>query len=42
MGPPDLIRKVPGPRLRRQVWLRTASGERLAYATSLWEASHVG
>lgn len=32
---------VPGPRLRRQVWLRTASGQRLAYATSWWEASHV-
>ena len=38
---PDLIARVPGPRLRRQVWLRTASGQRLAYATSWWEASHV-
>ncbi|MGD1713616.1 chorismate lyase [Hydrocoleum sp. CS-953] len=38
---PDLIHAVPGPRLRRQVWLRTASGQRLAYATSWWEASHV-
>lgn len=38
---PDLIQVVPGPRLRRQVWLRTASGQRLAYATSWWEASHV-
>ncbi|WP_008309178.1 chorismate lyase [Leptolyngbya sp. PCC 6406] len=38
---PDVIRVVPGPRLRRQVWLRTASGQRLAYATSWWEASHV-
>jgi chorismate--pyruvate lyase len=38
---PDLIQAVPGPRLRRQVWLRTASGQRLAYATSWWEASHV-
>lgn len=38
---PDIIRVVPGPRLRRQVWLRTASGQRLAYATSWWEASHV-
>lgn len=37
---PDLI-QVPGPRLRRQVWLRTTSGQRLAYATSWWEASHV-
>lgn len=38
---PASISKVPGPRLRRQVWLRTASGQRLAYATSWWEASHV-
>lgn len=38
---PELIQAVPGPRLRRQVWLRTASGQRLAYATSWWEASHV-
>jgi chorismate lyase len=37
----DLIQAVPGPRLRRQVWLKTASGKRLAYATSWWEASHV-
>jgi chorismate lyase len=40
-GAPDIIQAVPGPRLRRQVWLRTASGQRLAYATSWWEASHV-
>ncbi|HEY9847021.1 MAG TPA: chorismate lyase [Candidatus Caenarcaniphilales bacterium] len=40
-GAPELIQVVPGPRLRRQVWLRTASGQRLAYATSWWEASHV-
>lgn len=38
---PELIQAVPGPRLRRQVWLRTASGQRLGYATSWWEASHV-
>lgn len=38
---PDPIHMIPGPRLRRQVWLRTASGQRLAYATSWWEASHV-
>ncbi|MBD2493188.1 chorismate lyase [Nostoc sp. FACHB-280] len=38
---PELIQAVPGPRLRRQVWLRTRSGQRLAYATSWWEASHV-
>jgi chorismate lyase len=40
-GAPAQIVAVPGPRLRRQVWLRTASGQRLAYATSWWEASHV-
>ncbi|NEQ96731.1 MAG: DUF98 domain-containing protein, partial [Cyanothece sp. SIO2G6] len=38
---PALIQMIPGPRLRRQVWLRTASGQRLAYATSWWEAAHV-
>ncbi|HEY9617898.1 MAG TPA: chorismate lyase [Microcoleaceae cyanobacterium] len=38
---PEQIQVVPGPRLRRQVWLRTASGQRLAYATSWWEASYV-
>jgi chorismate lyase len=40
-GAPELIEKVPGPRLRRQVWLRTASGQRLAYAASWWDANHV-
>lgn len=40
-GAPNLIQSIPEPRLRRQVWLRTASGQRLAYATSWWEASHV-
>lgn len=40
-GAPPQIQAVPGPRLRRQVWLCTASGQRLAYATSWWEASHV-
>ncbi len=38
---PEHLQVVPGPRVRRQVWLRTASGQRLAYATSWWEASHV-
>jgi chorismate lyase len=38
---PEQIVAVPSPRLRRQVWLRTASGQRLAYAASWWEASHV-
>ena len=40
-GAPEQIVVVPGPHLRRQVWLRTASGQRLAYAASWWEASHV-
>lgn len=40
-GAPNQIEAVPEPRLRRQVWLRTASGQRLAYATSWWDASHV-
>ncbi len=38
---PIQIQKVPQPRLRRQVWLRTASGQRLAYAASWWDATHV-
>lgn len=38
---PQLIEAVPGPRLRRQVWLRTASGQRLAYAASWWQTSMV-
>ncbi len=38
---PTSIEIVSGPRLRRQVWLRTSSGQRLAYATSWWEQSHV-
>lgn len=40
-GAPTQIEIVPEPRLRRQVWLRTASGQRLAYAASWWDASHV-
>jgi chorismate lyase len=38
---PTEIQLLPGPRTRRQVWLRTSSGERLAYATSWWKVSHV-
>ncbi|ATS18388.1 chorismate lyase [Parathermosynechococcus lividus] len=38
---PPQLQLIPGPRLRRQVWLRTASGQRLAYAASWWEAAHV-
>lgn len=40
-GAPKQIQAVPGPRIRRQVWLRKASGQRLAYATSWWDANHV-
>ena len=40
-GAPKQIQAVPGPRLRRQVWLRKASGQRLAYAVSWWDANHV-
>jgi chorismate lyase len=40
-GAPTSIEKIDPPRLRRQVWLRTASGQRLAYATSWWEVRHV-
>lgn len=38
---PDGIEAISEPRLRRQVWLRTASGQRLAYATSWWDARSV-
>jgi chorismate lyase len=40
-GAPAQIKAVPEPRLRRQVWLRTASGQRLAYAASWWDGNHV-
>ncbi|MFW6358484.1 MAG: chorismate lyase [Chroococcales cyanobacterium] len=40
-GAPSQIQAVPKPRLRRQVWLRTASGQRLAYASSWWDANHI-
>jgi chorismate lyase len=40
-GAPSSLQVLPGPRVRRQVWLRTAGGQRLAYATSWWEARHV-
>ncbi len=38
---PAQIEAIAEPRLRRQVWLRTASGQRLAYAASWWDANHV-
>lgn len=40
-GAPHPIKSLPVPRLRRQVWLRTASGQRLGYAVSWWDAKHV-
>ncbi|AFZ37328.1 chorismate lyase [Stanieria cyanosphaera PCC 7437] len=40
-GAPEGIAAISEPRLRRQVWLRTASGQRLAYAASWWDANHV-
>lgn len=40
-GVPEMIHMVPGPRLRRQTWLCTASGQRLAYVTSWWEANKI-
>lgn len=40
-GAPEEIEVITEPRLRRQVWLRTASGQRLAYAASWWNSSNV-
>lgn len=40
-GAPEEIAAITEPRLRRQVWLRTASGQRLAYAASWWDGSVV-
>lgn len=37
---PEQILHVPGPRIRRQVWLMNG-GQRTAYATSWWEQSHI-
>jgi chorismate lyase len=41
-GAPGIIYDVPAPRLRRQVWLRTVSGQRLGYAVSWWHINQVG
>jgi chorismate lyase len=38
---PASIKVIAGPRLRRQVWLRTASGQCLAYAASWWNVDQV-
>ena len=40
-GAPTQIENILEPRLRRQVWLRTASGQRLAYAASWWNANQI-
>jgi chorismate lyase len=40
-GAPQQIATIAEPRLRRQVWLRTASGKRLAYAASWWDGTHI-
>lgn len=40
-GAPQEVAVIPEPRLRRQVWLRTASGQRLAYAASWWNSHSV-
>lgn len=40
-GAPPQVITIPNPHLRRQVWLRTASGQRLAYAASWWDANHI-
>lgn len=37
---PAPVAQIPGPRMRRQVWLKNG-GQRLAYAASWWELSHV-
>lgn len=38
---PAQIEAIANPHLRRQVWLRTASGQRLAYAASWWNSAQV-
>jgi len=40
-GAPAELSQIPGPWVRRQVWLQTGSGERLVYATSWWPAGLV-
>src|SRR5690242_17131820 len=38
---PEVIQLLPGPRVRRQDWLRTVSGQRLAYVTSWWPVNYI-
>ncbi|GAQ80691.1 hypothetical protein KFL_000600080 [Klebsormidium nitens] len=40
-GLPPGAELVPGPRVQRQVWLRTADGQPLVYAASWWSAREV-
>ncbi len=40
-GAPESIELIAKPRIRRQVCLRTASGEKLLYATSWWNVDRV-
>ncbi len=40
-GAPAELSQIAGPWVRRQVWLQTAAGERLVYATSWWPAALV-
>jgi chorismate lyase len=40
-GAPVNIKIIPAPRVRRQVWLRTVSGQKLLYATSWWNVDRV-
>ncbi|APB34165.1 hypothetical protein GlitD10_1839 [Gloeomargarita lithophora Alchichica-D10] len=40
-GAPAELSQIPGPWVRRQVWLQTQGGERLVYATSWWPAGLV-
>lgn len=39
--PPEEIEQIENPRILRQVWLKTVSGEKLAYAASWWAMSQV-
>lgn len=38
---PKSISMISNPRLRRQVWLQTTSGQRLVYATSWWNENQI-
>lgn len=40
-GAPPVVQAISSPRVRRQVWLQTASGKRLGYAASWWGSEDV-